>query len=65
MAAPRRSWFVFGLCAEEAAGDAGPGRQRLEPSSDGIRRVWPAWSYAVLESGEPPPAPRLLGAAAV
>ncbi|XP_040562648.1 RCC1 domain-containing protein 1 isoform X2 [Gallus gallus] len=51
MAAPRRSWFVFGLSAEEAAGDAGPGRQRLEPSSDGIRRVWPAWSYAVLETG--------------
>ncbi|XP_072201312.1 RCC1 domain-containing protein 1 [Excalfactoria chinensis] len=53
MAAPRRSWFAFGLSAEEAAGgDAGPGRQRLESSgSGGIRRVCPAWSYAVLETG--------------
>uniref|UniRef100_A0A669PYK4 RCC1 domain containing 1 n=1 Tax=Phasianus colchicus TaxID=9054 RepID=A0A669PYK4_PHACC len=51
MAVQRRFWFVFGLSAEEAAGDAGPGRHRLEPSGDGIRRVRPAWSYAVLETG--------------
>ncbi|XP_071899588.1 RCC1 domain-containing protein 1 isoform X4 [Anas platyrhynchos] len=56
MAAPRRSWLVFGFSAEEAAGEPspGPGPRRLEPGPEGIegiRRVWPAWSYAVLDTG--------------
>lgn len=57
MAAPRRSWLVFGFSAEEAAGEPspGPGPRRLEPGPEGIRRVWPAWSYAVLDTGERPP----------
>ncbi|XP_071610129.1 RCC1 domain-containing protein 1 [Heliangelus exortis] len=52
MAAPRRSWFVFGFSPEEAAGEAGPGAapRRLEPNPERIRRVWPAWSYVVVES---------------
>ncbi|XP_066859846.1 RCC1 domain-containing protein 1 isoform X2 [Anser cygnoides] len=53
MAAPRRAWLVFGFSAEEAAGEPspGPGPRRLESGPEGIRRVWPAWSYAVLETG--------------
>ncbi|XP_068814535.1 RCC1 domain-containing protein 1 isoform X1 [Struthio camelus] len=53
MAAPRRSWLVFGFSAEEAAGgpDPGPGPRRLRSGPEGIRRVWPAWSYVVLETG--------------
>ncbi|XP_074693557.1 RCC1 domain-containing protein 1 isoform X2 [Strix aluco] len=53
MAAPRRSWFVFGFSTEEAAGEPGPGPgpRRLEPGPGGLRRVWPAWSYVVVETG--------------
>ncbi|XP_035168092.1 RCC1 domain-containing protein 1 [Oxyura jamaicensis] len=53
MAAPRRAWLVFGFSAEEAAGEPspGPGPRRLESGPEGIRRVWPAWSYAVLDTG--------------
>ncbi|XP_074773870.1 RCC1 domain-containing protein 1 isoform X2 [Athene noctua] len=53
MAAPRRSWLVFGFSTEEAAGEPGPGPgpRRLEPGPGGLRRVWPAWSYVVVETG--------------
>uniref|UniRef100_A0A8C2UFN6 RCC1 domain containing 1 n=2 Tax=Coturnix japonica TaxID=93934 RepID=A0A8C2UFN6_COTJA len=51
MADPRRSWFLFGLNAEEAAGAPGPGRQRLGLKGAVIRRVCPAWSCAVLDTG--------------
>ncbi|KAM6119266.1 LOW QUALITY PROTEIN: RCC1 domain-containing protein 1 [Pterocles gutturalis] len=53
MAAPRRSWLFFGFSPEEAAGEPGPGPgpRPLEPGSGGIRRVWPAWSYLVVETG--------------
>ncbi|XP_064013850.1 RCC1 domain-containing protein 1 isoform X2 [Pogoniulus pusillus] len=54
MAAPcRRGWFVFGFSTEEAAGESGlgPDPRRLEPGPGGIRRVWPAWSYVVVETG--------------
>ncbi|KAM6257019.1 RCC1 domain-containing protein 1 [Porphyrio hochstetteri] len=53
MAAPGRDWIVFGFSTEEAAGEPGPapGPRRLESGPGGIRRVWPAWSYAVVETG--------------
>ncbi|XP_029871717.1 RCC1 domain-containing protein 1 isoform X3 [Aquila chrysaetos chrysaetos] len=53
MAAPRRAWLVFGFSTEEAAGEPGPGPgpRRLESGPEGIRRVWPAWSYVVVETG--------------
>ncbi|XP_065703409.1 RCC1 domain-containing protein 1 isoform X1 [Patagioenas fasciata] len=53
MAVPRRSWLVFGFSPEEAAGEPelGPGPRRLESGLEGIRRVWPAWSYVVVETG--------------
>uniref|UniRef100_A0A8B9MTZ3 RCC1 domain containing 1 n=1 Tax=Accipiter nisus TaxID=211598 RepID=A0A8B9MTZ3_9AVES len=53
MAAPRRAWLVFGFSTEEAAGELGPGPgpRRLESGPEGIRRVWPAWSYVVVETG--------------
>ncbi|KAM8997954.1 RCC1 domain-containing protein 1 [Ara ararauna] len=53
MAAARRAWLVFGFSTEEAAGQPGPGLgpRRLEPGPGGIRRVWPAWSYVVVETG--------------
>ncbi|XP_062498695.1 RCC1 domain-containing protein 1 isoform X2 [Pezoporus occidentalis] len=53
MAAPRCSWLVFGFSTEEAAGEPSPGLgpRRLEPGPGGIRRVWPAWSYVVVETG--------------
>ncbi|XP_075570627.1 RCC1 domain-containing protein 1 [Pelecanus crispus] len=53
MAAPRRAWVVFGFSTEEAAGEAGPGPgpRRLEAGPEGLRRVWPAWSYVVVETG--------------
>ncbi|KAM6195742.1 LOW QUALITY PROTEIN: RCC1 domain-containing protein 1 [Sarcoramphus papa] len=53
MAAPRRTWLVFGFSTEEAAGEPGPGPgpRRLESGPEGIRRVWPAWSYVVVETG--------------
>ncbi|XP_061855561.1 RCC1 domain-containing protein 1 [Colius striatus] len=53
MAAPRRAWLVFGFSLEEAAGEPspGPGPRRLEPGPGSIRRVWPAWSYVVVETG--------------
>ncbi|XP_055571159.1 RCC1 domain-containing protein 1 isoform X1 [Falco cherrug] len=53
MAAPRRAWFVFGFSPEEAVGEPGPGPGpwRLESGPEGIRRVWPAWSYVVVETG--------------
>ncbi|XP_051484806.1 RCC1 domain-containing protein 1 isoform X2 [Apus apus] len=52
MAAPCRSWLVFGFSPEEAAGEAapGPGPRRLEPGAERIRRVWPSWSYVVVET---------------
>ncbi|XP_074457893.1 RCC1 domain-containing protein 1 isoform X3 [Larus michahellis] len=53
MAAPRRAWLVFGFSTEEAAGEPGPGPgpRRLESGPEGIRRLWPAWSYLVVETG--------------
>ncbi|XP_062439388.1 RCC1 domain-containing protein 1 [Rhea pennata] len=53
MAAPRRAWLVFGFSTEEAAGgpEPGPEPRRLDSGPEGIRRVWPAWSYVVLETG--------------
>ncbi|KAK4821481.1 hypothetical protein QYF61_020695 [Mycteria americana] len=53
MAAPRRAWVVFGFSIEEAAGEPGPGPGpwRLESGPGGIRRVWPAWSYVIVETG--------------
>ncbi|KAM8804350.1 RCC1 domain-containing protein 1 [Eudromia elegans] len=53
MAAAGCAWFVFGFSVEEAAGgpEPGPGPRRLPAGPDGIRRVWPAWSYVVLETG--------------
>ncbi|XP_075620579.1 RCC1 domain-containing protein 1 isoform X1 [Balearica regulorum gibbericeps] len=53
MAAPHRAWLVFGFSTEEAAGEPGPGPgpRRLESGPEGIRRVWPAWSYVVVETG--------------
>ncbi|XP_064933010.1 RCC1 domain-containing protein 1 isoform X2 [Columba livia] len=53
MAVPRRSWLVFGFSPEEAAGEPelGPGPRRLESGPEGVRRVWPAWSYVVVETG--------------
>ncbi|XP_049669448.1 RCC1 domain-containing protein 1 isoform X2 [Accipiter gentilis] len=53
MAAPRRAWLVFGFSTEEAAGELGPGPgpRRLESGPEGIHRVWPAWSYVVVETG--------------
>ncbi|XP_071425032.1 RCC1 domain-containing protein 1 isoform X1 [Pithys albifrons albifrons] len=53
MAAPARAWLVFGLSLEEAAGEPGPGPapRRLEAGPEGILRVWPAWSYVVVETG--------------
>ncbi|XP_067999740.1 RCC1 domain-containing protein 1-like [Melanerpes formicivorus] len=49
----RRPWLLFGFSTEEAAGEPGLGPQprRLEPGPGGIRRVWPAWSYVVVETG--------------
>ncbi|XP_074900860.1 RCC1 domain-containing protein 1 isoform X4 [Buteo buteo] len=63
MAAPRRAWLVFGFSTEEAAGEPGPGPgpRRLESGPEGIRRVWPAWSYVVVETGERPPPGRCPG----
>ncbi|KAM6388263.1 LOW QUALITY PROTEIN: RCC1 domain-containing protein 1 [Pluvialis apricaria] len=53
MAAPRRAWILFGFSTEEATGEPGPGLgpRRLEPGPAGIRRLWPAWSYVVVETG--------------
>ncbi|KAM9270460.1 LOW QUALITY PROTEIN: RCC1 domain-containing protein 1 [Cariama cristata] len=53
MAAPCRAWLVFGFSTEEAAGEPGPGLgpRRLESGPEGIRRLWPAWSYVVVETG--------------
>ncbi|KAM6303566.1 RCC1 domain-containing protein 1 [Podargus strigoides] len=53
MAAAGRAWLVFGFSPEEAAGEPGPGPgpRRLESGPEGIRRVWPAWSYVVVETG--------------
>ncbi|XP_032556326.1 RCC1 domain-containing protein 1 [Chiroxiphia lanceolata] len=53
MAAPARAWLVFGFSPEEAAGELGPGPapRRLEAGPEGILRVWPAWSYVVVETG--------------
>ncbi|KAM6058413.1 RCC1 domain-containing protein 1 isoform 1-T1 [Chlamydotis macqueenii] len=53
MAAPRRAWVVFGFSTEEAAGEPGPGPgpRRLQSGPEGLRRVWPAWSYVVVETG--------------
>ncbi|XP_027601246.1 RCC1 domain-containing protein 1 isoform X1 [Pipra filicauda] len=53
MAAPARAWLVFGFSPEEAAGEPGPGLapRRLEAGPEGILRVWPAWSYVVVETG--------------
>ncbi|XP_053810598.1 RCC1 domain-containing protein 1 [Vidua chalybeata] len=53
MAAPAGVWLVFGFSPEEAAGEPGPGPGpwRLEAGPEGISRVWPAWSYVVLETG--------------
>ncbi|XP_054069871.1 LOW QUALITY PROTEIN: RCC1 domain-containing protein 1 [Rissa tridactyla] len=53
MAAPRLAWLVFGFSTEEAAGEPGPGPgpRRLESGPEGIRRLWPAWSYLVVETG--------------
>ncbi|KAJ7416759.1 RCC1 domain containing 1 [Willisornis vidua] len=52
MAAPARAWLVFGFSLEEAAGEPGPGPapRRLEAGPEGILRVWPAWSYVVVET---------------
>lgn len=57
MAVPRRSWLVFGFSPEEAAGEPelGLGPRRLESGPEGVRRVWPAWSYVVVETGEQSP----------
>lgn len=54
MAAPTGVWLAFGFSPEEAAGEPGPGPGpwRLEASPEGIFRVWPAWSYVVVETGE-------------
>lgn len=56
MAAPACLWLVFGFSPEEAAGEPGPGPGpwRLEAGPEGISRVWPAWSYVVVETGERP-----------
>ncbi|XP_064578248.1 RCC1 domain-containing protein 1 isoform X2 [Zonotrichia leucophrys gambelii] len=53
MAAPACLWLVFGFSPEEAAGEPGPGPGpwRLEAGPEGISRVWPAWSYVVVETG--------------
>uniref|UniRef100_A0A8C3V485 RCC1 domain containing 1 n=1 Tax=Catharus ustulatus TaxID=91951 RepID=A0A8C3V485_CATUS len=53
MAAPARAWLAFGFSPEEAAGEPGPGPGpwRLEAGPEGISRVWPAWSYVVVETG--------------
>ncbi|KAM6409452.1 LOW QUALITY PROTEIN: RCC1 domain-containing protein 1 [Rhynochetos jubatus] len=53
MAAARRSWLALGFSPEEAAGEPGPGPgpRRLESGPGGIRRVWPAWSYVVVDTG--------------
>lgn len=69
MAAPAGVWLAFGFSPEEAAGEPGPGPGpwRLEAGPEGISRLWPAWSYVVVETGErpggvpcplPPPAAR-------
>ncbi|XP_069722891.1 RCC1 domain-containing protein 1 [Phaenicophaeus curvirostris] len=53
MAGPRRAWLALGFSTEEAAGqeEPGPGPRRLEPGPGGIRRLWPAWTYVVVETG--------------
>uniref|UniRef100_A0A8C5IA00 RCCD1 protein n=1 Tax=Junco hyemalis TaxID=40217 RepID=A0A8C5IA00_JUNHY len=53
MAASACLWLVFGFSPEEAAGEPGPGPGpwRLEAGPEGISRVWPAWSYVVVETG--------------
>ncbi|XP_053933174.1 RCC1 domain-containing protein 1 isoform X2 [Cuculus canorus] len=53
MAGVRRAWFALGFSTEEAAGqgEPEPGPRRLEPGPGGIRRLWPAWSYVVVETG--------------
>uniref|UniRef100_A0A8C5U0E9 RCC1 domain containing 1 n=1 Tax=Malurus cyaneus samueli TaxID=2593467 RepID=A0A8C5U0E9_9PASS len=54
MAASAGAWLVFGFSPEEAAGEPGPGPGPwwLEAGPEGIFRVWPAWSYVVVETGE-------------
>lgn len=56
MAAAACVWLAFGFSPEEAAGEPGPGPGpwRLEAGPEGISRVWPAWSYVVVDTGERP-----------
>ncbi|KAF4792584.1 RCC1 domain containing 1 [Turdus rufiventris] len=56
MAAPAGVWLAFGFSPEEAAGEPGPGPGpwRLEAGPEGISRVWPAWSYVVVETAPHP-----------
>ncbi|RMB94141.1 hypothetical protein DUI87_28946 [Hirundo rustica rustica] len=53
MAAAPCVWLAFGFSLEEAAGEPGPGPGpwRLEAGPEGISRLWPAWSYVVVDTG--------------